>query len=204
MFNNLVIFMFKHIKFNKFITNYFAANIFALNFVFISMASACGENHDGRLVQVMGGSMLATYYGGQFKEIAYSKIFYGYGWVDEERVFVAYQDDKFAEAAAVIKILNLKTMKHTILGEVGGAGETNFDVNATTPEVVYSDMHGVKLLKFNSDNSYKGALLSAKSCYGVFWLSDNQVACVVSGKEKLDIEIIQREDVEWTTESSLP
>lgn len=46
-------------------------------------------NTSDRLV-VIHGRVLNAFTEGRYKEIKRAKIFYGYGWLDDHRVFVAY------------------------------------------------------------------------------------------------------------------
>lgn len=149
-------------------------------------ANACETDTSKRLILVQG-HVLNAYFGGLYHEIKRATTFYGYGWLDEHRVFVAYQKQDTTEAVAQLEIIDLRQSKVTKLTSLGGAGESHFDVNVTTGEVIYNDSDGVKLLSIDAKtNTYKikdvkkrDASTYNVDCFGAFWVDNKTVGCSI-------------------------
>lgn len=133
-----------------------------------------------RLVLTQGRA-LNVYFEGQYREIKRAEIIYGYGWLDDHRVFVAYQQEGTGEAVAVLEVIDLRHSRTTKLTSFGGVGESHFDVNFATGEVVYADSSGVKLLKIDAKtNSYRvDDIKKNVECYGAFWVDNKTVGCLI-------------------------
>lgn len=141
----------------------------------VSFSRKCkvfGVNNKLILVQ---GRVLNAYYNGSYKVIKRADSFYGYGWIDTSRVFVAYQPKEEAEAFAKLELINIDSMNATKLTTIGGAGESYFDVNPETHEVVFNDSEGIKILSI-SNNSFRIRIVNsdAKS-WGAFWVNSNTI-----------------------------
>ena len=139
-----------------------------------------------RRLIVVQGRVLNAYFEGQYREIKRAKIIYGSGWLDDHRVFVAYQREGTGEAVAELEVIDLRQSRTTKLTGFGGVGESHFDVNSSTGEVVYADSSGVKLLRIDAKtNSYKidvikkiDILKKDVYCYGAFWIDNKTVGCL--------------------------
>ncbi len=133
------------------------------------------------------GNVLNAFYDGKYREILRAEVIYGHGWLDDHRVFIAYQKGN-GEAVAEIEVFDLRKFKATKLTSLGGVGESNFDINSSTGEAVFSDFEGVKLLKIDVEAStYQIKNIKKDTrCYGTFWIDHNVVGCLVPQGEKFE------------------
>lgn len=129
---------------------------------------------------VIQGNVLNAYYAGQYKEIKRADVLYGYGWLDEKHVFVAYQKSG-PEAVAELEVIDLVRSKAVHLATLGGVGDSNFDVNDSTGLVVFNDVEGIHLLIINPEtNAHRIEYIKKDfDCWGVFWIDDETVGCQV-------------------------
>ncbi len=135
------------------------------------------------------GTILNAYYGGRCVEIKRAETFYGYGWLDNNRIFVAYQPSEFAEAQANVEVIDLRDSKMTRIVTIGDIGEGNFDVNETTHEILFNDSDGIKLLLIKGDNSYKIELLKNDvGEWSVFWIDNDTIGYLEANGEFKTIE----------------
>jgi hypothetical protein len=147
------------------------------------------DNPSRRLI-LFQGSILHAYFDNKYvevKRLSPNGHFYGYGWLDDHTVFTAYQPEESAEAIANFEILDLRKGKTTKLDGIGGVGESNFDVNPTTGEIVFNDGDDLKLLKFNEKrNAYRIHEIKKKAaCWAVFWIDSKTVGCKDTQKDIL-------------------
>jgi hypothetical protein len=141
----------------------------------------------GRLVLAQGGAVLNVYFNGQYEQLKRARTFYGYGWIDKNRVFIAYQEEDTPEAVAILEVFDLSTKKVAKLIDIGGVGESNFDVNSSTGEIVFCDADGISLLKISAKNTYqRQKLKKGDKFWGTFWVDENTVGTFVYGKDKSD------------------
>lgn len=136
------------------------------------------------------GFILSAYYNDHYIEVKRlhpgHATFYGYGWYDDHRVFVAYQPEVTGEAVAEIEIIDLRLSKTTKLGSIGGVGESNFDVNPSTGEIVYSTDNGINLLRID-DKTNSLRVENVKKdvfCWGTFWIDNQTIGCKLIEKDK--------------------
>ena len=164
--------------------------------LFAALGHAAGEPVvSKRLALIYQGRVLIAYFEGQYREIKQIEgFFYGYGWLDDYRVFVAYQQQGTGEAVAELEVIDLRQSRTTKLTRIGGVGESHFDVNSSTGEVVYDDSSGIHLLRIDvKTNSYKiytikeiDILKKDVGCHGAFWVDSKTVGCFVFKNAKPD------------------
>jgi hypothetical protein len=150
---------------------------------FISFyAISCGANQNlnGNKLVLLQGRILNAYYNGKYKEVERANIIYGYGWLDQNRIFVAYQKPNTAEAVAILEVININTNEKVKIRTIGGAGESHFDVNADTNKVVYNDSKGIHILNIKDDNSFDiDDVKETSNSWGVFWIDDQTIGTFV-------------------------
>ena len=141
------------------------------------------QNNTNRLV-LFNGFILNAYYDDKYievKRLSPGTIIYGYGWLDENRTFIAYQR-KDSIAMADIEITNLKESKTTKLDGIGGVGESNFDVNKTTGRIIFSHRNHINELII-SKNSKSYEIVPIKTfkqfdyCWAIFWIDTKTAGC---------------------------
>lgn len=164
--------------------------------LFAALGYAAGEPVvTKRLALIYQGRVLVAYFEGRYREIKQTEgFFYGYGWLDDHRVFVAYQQEGTGEAVAELEVIDLRQSRTTKLTRIGGVGESHFDVNSSTGEVVYDNSSGVHLLRIDAKtNSYKiyvikeiDILKKDVGCHGAFWVDSKTVGCFVFKNAKPD------------------
>lgn len=145
----------------------------------VNAAEKSSTSSNKRLV-FTSGSVLNVYFEGQYREIKRAEFIYGYGWLDDHRVFVAYQKER-GEAAAELEVIDLRQSRTTKLASMGGVGESYFDVNSYTGEIVYNDLNGIHLLKINpiTNDSHIEDIKKNINCYSPFWVDSKTVGCLV-------------------------
>lgn len=136
-------------------------------------------------IKVIQGSILYVYTEGKYEEVFRAEsFFYGYGLLDENRLFVAYQE-KSAEAVAIVKQINLTTKAVTDILEVGGAGESHFDSNSKSSRIVFNDFEGIKIIDCSLATEPRIQLIKENvtglTGFGVFWLNDSTIGYRESG-----------------------
>ena len=152
---------------------------FTLLYTSIFSCSIYADDTNGKLIESQG-KVLNLYYHNEYKEIKRAEIFYGYGLLGRDRVFLAYQDPTRSEAVAIIEIYNMNTGNTTKLTKLGGVGESHFDVNLITGYVVYNDSDGIHLFIINNDNSFViHDVLKEVDAWGVFWINTNTVGTMI-------------------------
>jgi len=113
------------------------------------------ENSDtSKRLVLFQGFILHAYFDNKYVEVKrlspQSGIFYGYGWLDDHTVFIAYQREGYAEAIADFEVVDLLKKRTTKLDGIGGTGESNFDVNPTTGEIIFSNGDDINFLKLDA------------------------------------------------------
>ena len=135
------------------------------------------------------GFLLNAYHNDRYVEVkrldAGRGTFYGYGWLDKDRVFVAYQDDSAGGAYAAMEIVDLRNLRTAKLKGIGGVGESFFDVNPTTGSIVFSTDVDVKLINIDTNsNSYRIDTIKPNTfCWGAFWIDSDTIGCKLMDKE---------------------
>ena len=141
-----------------------------------------------RLILIQGTTLIA-YFEGRYQDVKRDKIFFGYGWLDNHRVFVAYSETSRSEAVADLEVIDLRQLRTTKLMRIGGVGESHFDVHPSTGEVVYDDSSGIYLLRIDAKtNSYK--IVDIKKdvdCHIAFWVNNKTVGCFLFKNGKMNL-----------------
>ena len=128
--------------------------IFYLNIALLFFPAICFSTSTA--VKVIQDYNLMAYYNGEYKEIIKeSGGYYGYGLLDNDRIFVAMQPHGITAATAIVKTIDLKHQIEKRLFTIDAAGETSFDINSTTKNIVFNDLDGIKTLIIFKDNTYK-------------------------------------------------
>ena len=141
------------------------------------------------IIKVFQNYKLIVYVDGEYREIIKeSKGFYGYGILDENRIFIAYQPYESSGALAVVMVHNLKEKKNKILFKVSNAGETSFDINNASKKIVYTDPDGIKVLTIHKDNSYTVTKVfsleaSASAASFPFWIDEKTIGFTCSDEK---------------------
>lgn len=145
---------------------------------------AFGADVPKRLMLIQGRTLIA-YFEGTYSELKQAEIFFGYGWLDDHRVFVAYNKTGRGEATAELEVIDLSQSQITKLTSIGGVGESYFDVNSSTGDVVYDDSGGIHLLRINAKtNSYEIINVKNVDCHNAFWVDTKTIGCFLFTKEK--------------------
>ncbi|MCW8965559.1 MAG: hypothetical protein OQK82_02565 [Candidatus Pacearchaeota archaeon] len=144
---------------------------------------------ENRLFQSTYG-VLSGYHNNSYKIISRGQYFYGYGFIDNNRAFIASQPNNFEEAIAVLEIYDFKTNeKHKIL-EVGGVGESNFDINPSNGSIIFNDSEGLKIMKIDTKNNASiNTIIKSKIIVAPFWVNGNEVGYTELGKGFSKIKI---------------
>lgn len=148
-----------------------------------------GANPPTQRLVLVQGRVLNAYFEGQYREIKRAETIYGHGWLDDHRVFIAYQLERTGEAEAILEVIDLRDVRVTKLTSLGGVGDSHFDVNSATGEVIYADAGGLKVLRINErTNEYKiDNVKNDVLCYGAFWVDTKTAGCLVyQGKNRAD------------------
>lgn len=161
----------------------------------ITAPGKAGEQGARNKLVMLHGHVLNLYYQGQYRELKRAELFYGYGWLDNNRVFVAYQNPDFAEAVAVLEVIDLKKNMTTELTSFGGAGESHYDVNPDTYNIVYNDSSGIHILNIANDNSFKiSDVLRDVNSWGVFWIDKTTIGSLIFEGDKTEFKKIKIEN----------
>jgi hypothetical protein len=175
------------------ITILILASLFAICHGALVNATETSKSSPNKRLVLSIGSMLYAYYEGQYHLIKEAELIYGYGWLDNNRVFVAYQKGR-GEAVAELEVIDLRKSLITSLSSMGGVGESHFDVNPSMGDVVYNDASGIHVLKINPiTNEYRIEDIKKDIiCYGAFWVDNITVGCLVykSGNKAELVKIV--------------
>ncbi len=176
---------------------------FLICLLLVSVFGSCANNEGNRLI-VIQGIALNAYYKGKYRTIWRAELFYGYGWIDGDRVFVAYQPREFSDARAIIKIVDLKTEKTIDIHEIGAAGESNFDSNPITHEIVFTDtipdvnlraLSCIRLITIHDDNTYAiKTIKTGGSPWAVFWIDKDTIGYLESDEKEDKQRTLSRSD----------
>jgi hypothetical protein len=147
---------------------------------------------------VLQGKVLKVLINGKYKVLKRGD-FYGYGWLDDHRIFIAYQQEGYSEAIVHAEVIDLRKARVVKIDiELGANGETNFDVNSRTSEVVFNAFgedkagpeggvtYAIKLITFDRNSSaYRVETIKENIyCKDVLWVDDNTIgATLYDGKE---------------------
>lgn len=151
---------------------------------------------------MLNGRTLNALYKGKLKLVKRGD-FYGYGWLDDHRVFIAYQDTHTAEASVQGEVIDFeKSQVFKIGGIKDGHGDSKFTVNSHTREVVFngwgepSDVAGhledvIKLITFEAQsNSYQLKTIKRNiNCKSIYWIDDNTIGAIPYGEHKSPVII---------------
>jgi len=163
----------------------------------LSMSTAPGKaapklETENRLVRVPLN--LNAYFDGQYRTIKHADTFFGYGWLDDHHVFVATQRPDYGYPAVVAEIINLRTWKATQLkgvNEVIEGGETNFDVDPVTREIVIGGGKYLQFMKVDvKTNTYRvvtiknGVSGTTPECWAAFWIDPKTVGCIRASQQE--------------------
>lgn len=157
---------------------------------------------------VLQGKVLKVLFNGKYKELKRGD-FYGYGWIDEHRVFVAYQQEGYSEAVVNAEVIDLLKSRVVKLGGILGAhGDTNFDVNSHTREIIYNafgeeavDPEGVnkeyviKLISFKAQSDFYQVKTIKRNidCRKIFWVDNNTIGATLNDGHETFVTIpVQR------------
>lgn len=137
------------------------------------------------------GNILHAFHNNKYievKRLSPKDPFYGYGWIDDHTVFLAYQREGYAQAIADREIVDLLQNRRVKLESIDNVGESNFDVNPTTGEIVFSDGDNINLLKLNAKrDAYRiQEIKKNASCWAVFWIDSKIVGCSDSRRDDKD------------------
>src|SRR6266702_6287778 len=94
------------------------AAIFIVSLFMDSAYPAGGANASKRLM-LFQGLILSAYFNDHYVEIKRAPLFYGYGWLDHHRVFVAYQREGSAAAYAESEIIDPRPSRTNTLARHG-------------------------------------------------------------------------------------
>lgn len=149
----------------------------------VPFAKSSGVQPSSKRLILFQGTVLSAYYDDRYVEVKRLDpargMFYGYGWIGDGKVFVAYQDENEITAIANIEIVDLVDASRTKLANVGGVGESLFDVSDQNGDVVYSTETEIRIMRFNpEENSYSTSILKqGVFCWGAFWVDAKTVGC---------------------------
>jgi hypothetical protein len=165
----------------KTISKYLVALIVAVTLI-LPLASVKADPGNQRKLVLFQGFILLAYFDDKYIEIKRFKpgeaVFYGYGWLNSDEVFISYQPQDEAEATAKMEVININTLKVVKLETIGGVGESHFAVNANRGEVIYNNENGISLIRINTKtNLYRIYDVNPDYCWAVFWVDDNTAGC---------------------------
>lgn len=142
------------------------------------------DNQRTERLIVLQGFILLAYFDDRYIEIKRLKPnkgrFYGYGMLDKDKVFVAYDLEQQGEATANMEIIDLRQAKTIMLEQIGGVGESHFDVNSLRSQVIYSTGRDLRVISIDTiSNEYRMyTVLTKKSCWAEFWIDKDTVGCL--------------------------
>ncbi len=141
---------------------------------------------------VLEGDTLKALFHGKYKVLKKGD-FYGYGWLDDHRVFIAYQQEGYAEAIVDAEVVDLNSGKVSKLGTIMEAhGESHFDVNSRTRQVVFNAFgdkvprgrisYVIRLMTFDQNsNAYTVETIRNNiDCASVVWVDDKTVRATLN------------------------
>ncbi len=147
---------------------------------------------DAKTGIMLDGKTLKALFHGKYKVLKQGE-FYGYGWLDDHRVFIAYQQEGYAEAIVDAEVVDLKKDKVSELGTIMEAhGESNFDVNSHTGQVVFNGFgdkapdgafaNVIRLMTFDKNSSAYNVETIKKNidCTNVLWVNNNTVGATLN------------------------
>jgi hypothetical protein len=172
--------------------------------VLCAMANITFAATDAKEGIVLQGNILKVLFNGKYKELKRGD-FYGYGWLDDHRIFVAYQQEGWAEAIINADVIDLKKSRVKKLGTIRDAhGETNFSVNSRTGEVVFNAFsggaadpesgilkHAIKLIIFDGNSgAYRIETIKENiDCIDVLWVDDFTIGATLLDEHKTFVTI---------------
>ncbi len=150
---------------------------------------------------VLEGNTLKALFHGKYKVLRQGD-FYGYGWLDDHRVFMAYQNEDFGEAIVDAEVVDLNSGNVTKLGTIMEAhGESHFDVNSHTSQVVFNafgdKMPGggisqvIRLMTFDKNSSAYTVETIKKNidCANVVWVDDKTVGATLNDGNETHVTV---------------
>ena len=170
-------------KDNKIAKGIFVLVTILMMSLIVSPVHAVDKPEKPKRLVLFQGFVLLAYFNDKYVEVKRLSpehaIFYGFGWLDDHTVFTAFQHGGSAEAIADFEIVDLRKGRTTKLDGMGGVGESNFDVNTATGEIVFNDGDDLKLLKLNEKkNAYRiQEIKKGAACWAVFWIDSKTVGC---------------------------
>lgn len=169
-----------------------------------AMANITFAATDAKEGIVLQGKILKVLFNGKYKELKRGD-FYGYGWLDDHRIFVAYQQEGWSEAIINADVIDLKKSRVKTLGTIRDAhGETNFAVNSHTGEVAFNAFGGgavdpdiailnyaIKLIIFDGNSSaYRIETIKENiDCIDVLWVDDATIGATLLDEHKTFVTI---------------
>lgn len=155
-------------------------------------ANTCFADADAVKDLVLEGKTLKARFHGELKVLR-TGDFYGYGWLDDHRVFIAYQQEGYAEAIVDAEVVDLASGRRSELGTIMEAdGESIFDVNSHTRQVVFNGEDAaarggtlsgiVRLMTFDpSGNGYHAKTLRKNiDCASVSWKDEHTIVATLN------------------------
>lgn len=148
-----------------------------MKFIFLVLFSCYISiySQENRLVS-FHNTILFAYYNNDFFEVVRSDDpFYGFGWIDSNRVLVAIQDPNIGGAEAIINAYNLDDNSVKKLFHVSGSGESRFEINNKTGLLIYNSANDIHLVKIDTNLNIESELIEA-NVYGfnVFWINEKE------------------------------
>lgn len=140
----------------------------------IFISTAYGGEIKNKIVDVQNIYFM-LYSGKDYKEIFRTppnSSIYGYGLLSNDKVLIAYQDPKYAEAVAIIKVIDTHTGKTIFNKSIGGVGETSFDFSKITGKGVFNDSNGLNIIQFKHNHViiYPVPNMKDENPYAPFWV----------------------------------
>ncbi len=132
--------------------NYFNFGYLRKAFTIFAMIAVAGcisadKTDNGKLIAE--GNSLRLIKNGKPVVIKVSSCFNGFGWIDDNNIFVASQPDTESAALAVIELYDTKTNKLSPITVVDGGESVHFDINKNNHMVLFNaegvDASDVKL-----------------------------------------------------------
>lgn len=156
-----------------------------------SACAASATQPGNRLIQVQQWGLYA-YFEGHYWQVKRADFFYGYGWLDDHRVFVAYEPEGEVAAYAILEVIDLRTSKTTEIKTFGATGEPNFDINPKTHQIVCNFSDGIKILTIDSDNKLEIMTVAKDEiAWAVFWIDDHTIGYFTYRHEEKEFMTLQ-------------
>lgn len=155
---------------------------------FIFISNLCGQS-----LKIYFGDRL--YYQNseniyKIKQLERASSFQGYDIIDSTHIFLAYENEKDAEASAYIAVYDISTGDEILIEELGLTGESFFLYNKQNDLVLFNWYDGLYTFKLhNSENQItlkpeKKRIIDCKECYLPFWVNSEMVGYMVFENEK--------------------